>query len=107
MERRWRFRAAMPLLALALLVGGVAVAQSGDGPSSSPQASYDLGWNTVDGGGYTFSTGGDFALGGTIGQPDAGLLTGGNFALGGGFWEGGALRLVQQNVYLPLIVRNE
>ena len=107
MHRQWRPPTALLLLVLVLLVGSVAVAQSGDGPSSLPQASYDLGWNTVDGGGYTFSTGGDFALGGTIGQPDAGLLTGGDYALGGGFWGGGALRLIQQNVYLPLIVRNE
>ena len=43
---------------------------------------------TVDGGG-TRSTGGAFAVTGTIGQPDAGVLTGGTFALLGGFWFGG------------------
>ena len=32
------------------------------------------------------STGGDFELSGTIGQPDAGLLVGGGFTLTGGFW---------------------
>jgi hypothetical protein len=32
--------------------------------------------------------GGQFALNGTIGQPDAGALTGGNFKLEGGFWSG-------------------
>src|SRR6185436_16695827 len=45
---------------------------------------------TIDGGGQTFSTGGSFSLGGTIGQPDAGSpsapLTGGSFELVGGFW---------------------
>lgn len=43
---------------------------------------------TVDGGGGTRSSGGSFALGGTIGQPDAGLLSGPGFTLAGGFWSG-------------------
>jgi hypothetical protein len=49
---------------------------------------FDLSWNTIDGGGYMFSTGGGFELGGTIGQPDASRvpMTGGGFALAGGFW---------------------
>lgn len=43
-------------------------------------------WWTVDGGGGT-STGGVYAVTGTIGQPDAGrTMTGGPFALTGGFW---------------------
>jgi hypothetical protein len=51
-------------------------------------AQYDLWWNTVDGGGATFSTGGGYVLGGTIGQPDATpvALTGGTYSLLGGFW---------------------
>lgn len=32
------------------------------------------------------STGGDFELSGTIGQPDAGVLAGGDLKLSGGFW---------------------
>lgn len=51
---------------------------------------FELSWNTIDDGGATFSTGGTYSLGGTIGQPDAGSfaapLTGGNFELVGGFW---------------------
>ncbi|HET9496461.1 MAG TPA: S-layer homology domain-containing protein, partial [Chloroflexia bacterium] len=47
---------------------------------------FDLSWATVDGGGGTFSTGGPYSLGGTIGQPDAGTMSGGNFSLDGGFW---------------------
>ncbi|MFN8176883.1 MAG: T9SS type A sorting domain-containing protein [bacterium] len=43
---------------------------------------------TIDGGGGR-STSGSFALGGTIGQPDAGLLAGSSFTLSGGFWFGG------------------
>lgn len=47
--------------------------------------SFEIPWFTIDGGEMT-STGGDFALSGTIGQPDVGELIGGDFALAGGFW---------------------
>ncbi|MCP4708421.1 MAG: hypothetical protein GY869_07345, partial [Planctomycetes bacterium] len=53
------------------------IAQSG--------GTYDLTWSTIDGGGGR-STGGAFILEGTIGQPDAGLLSGGEYVLAGGFW---------------------
>jgi hypothetical protein len=58
---------------------------------AGPEGTFDLSWNTIDGGGATFSTGGppgsQFQLGGTIGQADAGgLLSGGSFELAGGFW---------------------
>ena len=45
--------------------------------------------STIDGGGGT-STGGNFVLSGTIGQPDASEQpsTGGDYALAGGFWAG-------------------
>jgi hypothetical protein len=66
---------------------------------------FDLSWWTVDGGGGTFSTGGDYTLGGTIGQPDAGLLTGGDYTMGGGFWGGGELQVAQRFVYLPITIR--
>lgn len=49
---------------------------------------YDLTWNTIDGGGATFSSGGGYTLGGTIGQPDAGEMAGGGYSLRGGFWPG-------------------
>jgi hypothetical protein len=83
------------LLALPVLLPALALAQTGGG--------YDLTWSTIDGGGYTFSTGGSYSLGGTVGQPDAGGLTGGGYTLGGGFWGGGA---AQHRVYLPLVMRN-
>lgn len=54
---------------------------------------YDLSWFTVDGGGHTFSTGGDYVLGGTIGQPDAQtapVMAGGVFSIVGGFWPAAA-----------------
>ncbi len=47
--------------------------------------SYSLDWFTLDGGGGT-STGGVYAVSGTIGQPDAGVMSGGSFSLFGGFW---------------------
>ncbi len=47
---------------------------------------YSLNSATIDGGGGS-STGGVFAVRGTIGQPDAGgPMTGGSFAVTGGFW---------------------
>ncbi len=67
------------LAALALAAGVVT-------PAS---AQYTLNWFTVDGGGTTQSSGGSFSLGGTIGQPDAGVMTGGTISLRGGFWTGG------------------
>jgi hypothetical protein len=55
---------------------------------------YSLEWNTLDGGGATFAVGGGYRLGGTVGQPDAGLLSAGGYTLGGGFWGGGSGSLV-------------
>ena len=83
------------LLALLVLFPALALAQTGGG--------YDLAWSTMDGGGYTFSTGGSYSLVGTVGQADAGALSGGGYTLGGGFWGGGA---AQHHVYLPLVMRN-
>ena len=47
---------------------------------------FTIDWSTVDGGGGT-STGGVYAVSGTIGQPDAsGALSGGQYSVVGGFW---------------------
>jgi hypothetical protein len=47
---------------------------------------YSIDWFKVAGAGGT-STGGTFAVSGTIGQHDAGgAMSGGNFSLTGGFW---------------------
>lgn len=50
-------------------------------------AQYSINWRTLDGGGGT-STGGVYAVSGTIGQPDASQqpMIGGNYSLQGGFW---------------------
>ena len=66
-------------------------------------ASFDLSWFTVDGGGGS-SGGGPYTLSGTIGQPDAGVLSDGDYTLAGGFWGGGGA--VQYCIYLPLVLRN-
>ena len=47
---------------------------------------FEITRSTIDGGGLMRSAGGDFELSGTIGQPDAGVLSGGEFELSGGFW---------------------
>jgi len=48
--------------------------------------SYSIDWYKVAGGGGT-STGGTFAISGTIGQPDAsGAMAGGSYSVTGGFW---------------------
>ena len=89
-----------PVLALLapLLLGSVALAQSGGG--------YDLTWSTVDGGGGTFSESGGYSLGGTAGQPEAGATSGGGYALVGGFWAGLAAQPEPHSyLYLPLVLR--
>jgi hypothetical protein len=57
------FRALAVAILLLVALANLAYAQSG--------SSYNLSWWTVDGGGATFSTGGDYSLGSTIGQTDA------------------------------------
>jgi hypothetical protein len=59
-----------------------------DRPLSS-EIGFDLSWHRIAGGGETYSTGGAFQLGGTIGQHEAGVMSGGDYALSGGFWSGG------------------
>jgi len=78
-----------PALALGVVLAALGLAApAARGQSGGP---YDLTWSTIDGGGTTAATGGAYALGGTAGQPDAGLATGGAYALEGGFWHGGLL----------------
>ena len=48
-------------------------------------AQYSINWSTIDGGGGLM-TGGDYAMRGTIGQPDAAGMDGGIYVIHGGFW---------------------
>jgi hypothetical protein len=82
-------------LLLVLLIPSILV------PSLAQAQNYALTWWTVDGGGGT-SSGDGYTLSGTIGQPDAGILSGGNYILSGGFWGNGS----QHFIHLPLILRN-
>lgn len=65
---------------LSLLLTATLLVAAGD-----PQE-FEITRSTIDGGGVMRSTGGDFELSGTIGQPDAGVMSGGDFELAGGFW---------------------
>ena len=64
---------------------------------------FNIDWFTIDGGGGT-STGGVYAVSGTLGQPDAGVASGGNYSLIGGFW--GAVVPVQQAGAPTLFIAN-
>jgi hypothetical protein len=79
-----------------LLLTSVALAQEGGG--------YDLSWSTVDGGGYTFSAGGEYDLGGTAGQHDAGCMEGGTYRFCGGFWLGSGVE-PGHPACLPLVLK--
>ena len=65
------------LMALLTLSVGIVLAQD-----------YAVDWHTVDGGGEMWSTGGDYELGGTIGQADAGAMTGTTIPVDGGVLKG-------------------
>ncbi len=89
-----------------LLLAGSALAQTG--------GDYDLSWYTVDGGGaldlvgHPEPSGPGYTLGGTTGQPDAGLMAGGGLTLGGGFWGGGAAPPLPPGgyeIYLPVLLK--
>lgn len=55
-------------------------------PSLALAQSYSIDWYKIAGGGGT-STGANYSVSGTIGQPDAsGAMTGGSYSLTGGFW---------------------
>ena len=53
----------------------------------SIRADYEITSYSIDGGGQT-CTGGPYTLTGTLGQPDAGILSGGEYVVSGGFWPG-------------------
>lgn len=72
---------------------------------TSAHAQYAIDWFTLDGGGGQ-SSGGVYALHGTIGQPDAATSSGGSYALHGGFWS--AFAVVQpEGAPLLRIIRND
>ena len=78
-------KAMITFLVMCLLLSTSALGETG--------RQYNLTWSTIDGGGGT-SSGGQYVLVGTIGQPDAAYSAGGNYELLGGFWIGGPLCIV-------------
>lgn len=102
MKQILRLRAKFTFIALALLML-LTLALPSLAPNVEAQSggSYDLTWNTFDGGGATFSTGGTYSLGGTIGQADAGTMSGGTYSLSGGFW----VDFLGNKISLPFITR--
>jgi hypothetical protein len=89
-------RASVLTLVVASLVAFLALAASNV---------FSIPWWTVDSGGGT-SLGGNYAVSGTIGQPDTSpLMSGGEYTVVGGFW-GGAITPPSPNlVYLPIVMR--
>lgn len=81
----------MKLSAAITVLTGLVVAASAQ--------NYSIDWHTIDGGGGT-STGGVYSVSGTIGQPDAGMMSGGSFTLAGGFW---ALPIAVQTTNAPTL----
>jgi len=77
MNNKIRLNQRLISIAIFLLFAAPTFAQS-DGD-------YHLSWSTIDGGGGR-SLGETYTLEGTIGQPDAGLMSGGDYVLAGGFW---------------------
>ena len=88
--RPWKARLAILLLALLFLISSALV---------TANATYELSWWTVDGGGGS-STGSGYKLSGTIGQFDAGFLSGQPYELEGGYWTGPV------SVYLPVVLNS-
>lgn len=56
------------------------------GLSTALAADWQINWWTLDGGGGTSTNAGGLSLSGTVGQPDAGVMTGGTLRLVGGLW---------------------
>jgi hypothetical protein len=81
----------MKKIILSLLAGSAACVASDQ---------YSIDSFKIAGGGGT-STGGAYSVSGTIGQPDAGMMSGGPFTLTGGFW---ALPVAVQSSNAPTLL---
>jgi hypothetical protein len=93
-------------VATVLLLVGLAFQRTQGATLARIAASYTLSWWTVDGGGVASVSAGEYTLGGTAGQPDAGVWRGGDYILGGGFWGGGVVvKAGDHYIYLPLVLR--
>ena len=95
---------AVVLAVVILLSRSPVVGQAISDLSARLTAGYDLSWWTVDGGGNTGDSSGAYTLGGTIGQPDAGILAAGDYTLHAGFWAGAG---PIYDIYLPVVSRQQ
>ncbi len=93
---------AFVLIVFVLIAFTVRITSASPADAAPSTTGYTIDWYTIDGGGAMNLTGGSYTLSGTIGQPDAGLMSGGNYKLDGGFW--GFLDSLRK-VFLPLVVR--
>ena len=100
MKKRW-----IVLSIILLLILGVSAALA------ATNDDFELSWFTIDGGGGT-SSGGNFSLSGTSGQPDAGSMSNGGFSLKGGFWVPRIEPTIEptpipgsHDIYLPLTIK--
>jgi hypothetical protein len=93
------------VVAMSLVHLDAATMQAGSSARGIEGTGYELTWWTVDGGGTVFNEGGDYALGGSIGQWDAGVLAHGIYVITGGFWQRSAV--TGHFLYLPLAVKND
>ena len=89
------------LLVVSLTRAELSKAPLADRAPASAGGSYTLDWYTVDGGGGTSSSA-SYSLSGTIGQPDASVLSGGSYTLAGGFWPGASS---SYRLRIPLVKR--
>ena len=100
-KNMFRLRSSQLLILIALMAALVILSFSYAITSAQSGGGYDLTWNTIDGGGGMFSTGGTYSLGGTIGQSDAETMSGSSYTLNGGFW----FDPLTRRSILPLIMR--
>ena len=83
---------------LCLLVG-----LSGN-PAQADTSDFVIQWFSIDNGGVMESSGGSYTLRGTIGQPDAGVISGGDFTLQGGFWNSDTANTLL-DIFMPVVVK--
>lgn len=94
MTRKWQ---------VTLLISALCLLLAANSALAAMQA-LDSTWFTVDSGAGQ-SSGGQYSLQGSAGQPDAGHLAGGDYTLAGGFWSGAGSAPASEKLYLPLLSR--
>jgi len=102
-----RHTTTLGLLAACALIIALSAPSRGDSGQGQEEtdsaAAYSLWWHTIDGGGASFVSEGDYRLGGTAGQPDAGgQVSAGSYTLEGGFW---VAARGTYHVFLPTLTR--